>query len=262
MRCVSGRKSRSVTGTGGLHARGGPYVAAYLPAGFPSQSAFLELLPTAAACADIVEVGVPFTDPMADGLTIQRASRTALAGGTTLAWIVDALATLPPHPALYLMTYLNPVLAFGPARLAAQARRVRLRGLVIPDLPLEEVGLLRPLADAGVELVPLVAPTTPGERLRRLCASHASFVYAITRPATTGGTVAVDSELRSFLDRVRAASGERAVLAGFGVRRPEQAAALCAHADGVVVGSALVEDLEAGRDPTRRLRALREAMRR
>jgi len=244
-----------------LRAGFGPYVAAYLPAGFPSRPAFLDLLPAVAACADVVEVGVPFTDPMADGLTIQRASRVALAGGTTLAWIVEALQGLPAHPALYLMTYLNPVLAFGPERLAAEAGRAGVRGLVVPDLPLEEVELLRPLADAGVELVPLVAPTTPDARLRRLCASAASFVYAITRPATTGGTVAVDARLRSFLDRARAASGARALLAGFGVRAPEQAAALCAHADGVVVGSALVEDLEVGRDPRTRLRALREAMR-
>lgn len=245
----------------GLHARGGPYVAAYLPAGFPSRAAFLDLLPSVGACADVLEVGVPFSDPMADGLTIQRASRTALAGGTTLAWILEALGDLPPHPALYLMTYLNPVLAFGVDRLAAAAGVAGVRGLVVPDLPLEEVEVLQPLREAGVELVPLVAPTTPATRLRRLCACPASFVYAITRPATTGGATVVDGALRDFLDRVRGAAGESAVLAGFGVRAPEQAAALRAHADGVVVGSALVEDLDMGRDPTVRLRALREAMR-
>ncbi len=244
-----------------LHARGGPYVAAYLPAGFPSRPAFLDLLPAVGACADVLEIGIPFSDPMADGLTIQRASRTALAGGTTLAWILEALGAVPRHPALYLMTYLNPVLAFGVERLAAAAGGAGVRGLVVPDLPLEEVEVLQPLRDAGLELVPLVAPTTPEGRLGRLCAVSASFVYAITRPATTGGTTVVDGALRSFLHRVRAASGETAVLAGFGVRAPEQAAALRAHADGVVVGSALVEDLDAGRDPTARLHALREAMR-
>lgn len=243
-----------------LKARAGPYVAAYLPAGFPSRSAFLDLLPAVGACADVLEVGVPFSDPMADGLTIQRASRTALAGGTTLAWILEALGTAR-HPALYLMTYLNPVLAFGVERLAAAAGGAGVRGLVVPDLPLEEVEVLQPLRDAGLELVPLVAPTTPEARLGRLCAVSAGFVYAITRPATTGGVTVVDGALRTFLHRVRAASGETAVLAGFGVRAPEQAAALRGHADGVVVGSALVEDLDAGRDPTARLHALREAMR-
>ena len=243
-----------------LRAHGGPYVAAYLPGGFPSREAFADLLPSLAESADLIEVGVPFTDPMADGLTIQRASRTALSDGTTLPWILEWLEHAVRHPALYLMTYLNPVLAFGVDRLATEARRAGVRGLVVPDLPLEEADLLRPLGDAGLEFVPLVAPTTPEGRLRRLCACQASFVYAITRPGTTGGTAAVDGGLRSFLDRVRAVSGETAVLAGFGVRAPEQAAALRRHADGVVVGSALVEDLEAGRDPLARLRALREAM--
>jgi tryptophan synthase alpha chain len=243
-----------------LRAGGGPYVAAYLPAGFPSREAFLSILPGISASADVVEVGVPFTDPMADGLTLRRASRTALAQGTSLAWILEALGTMPPHPARYLMTYLNPVLAFGVERLAARAAGSGVRGVVVPDLPLEEMDLLRALADAGVEIVPLVAPTTPPGRLRRLCASGASFVYAITRPGTTGGTACVDAGLRAFLDRVRGAAGATAVLAGFGVHAAEQATALRRHADGVVVGSALVEDLEAGRDPVARLTALRRAM--
>ena len=235
-------------------------MAAYLPAGFPSREAFADLLPTVAESADVVEVGVPFTDPMADGLTIQRASRIALSAGTTLAWVLDTLRRAGRHPALYLMTYLNPVLAFGLERLAREARAAGVRGVVVPDLPLEETAALGPLAEAGLEIVPLVAPTTPDARLRRLCATRSGFVYAITRPGTTGGTAAVDGDLCRFLDRVRGAAGETAVLAGFGVRAPEQAAALRPHADGVVVGSALVEDLEAGRDPVARLRMLREAM--
>jgi tryptophan synthase alpha chain len=132
--------------------------------------------------------------------------------------------------------------------------------VVVPDLPLEEVNTLRPLAEAGLEIVPLVAPTTPDSRLRRLCTTEAGFVYAITRPGTTGGTAPVNGDLCRFLERVREAAGETAVLAGFGVRAPEQAAALRGHADGVVVGTALVEDMEAGRDPVARLRTLREAM--
>jgi tryptophan synthase alpha chain len=105
-----------------LRAGGGPFVAAYLPAGFPSREAFVELLPSVVESADVVEVGVPFTDPMADGLTIQRASRTALAAGASLAWILEALHRAPRHPALYLMTYLNPVLARGVERVAHEAR--------------------------------------------------------------------------------------------------------------------------------------------
>ena len=243
-----------------LRAGRGPYVAAYLPAGFPAREGFLDLLTAVGREADVLEVGVPFTDPMADGMTIQRASRAALAGGVTLRWILAELRRSPPHRALYLMTYLNPVLAYGLEALAHDALDAGVRGLVVPDLPLEEGRYLAPLREAGLELVPLAAPTTPDDRLRRLCGAAGSFVYAVTRAATTGGTVAVDGALRAFLDRVRAASGEAAVLAGFGVRVPEQAAALFRHADGVVVGSALVEDLEAGRDPCSRLRALRLAM--
>jgi tryptophan synthase alpha chain len=198
---------------------------------------------------------------MADGLTIQRASRVALAGGTTLAWIVEALQGLPAHPALYLMTYLNPVLGLRRGAAGREARRAGVRGLVVPDLPLEEVELLQPLARRRSRA------RSPGRshhaqgRLRRLCAVRRELRVRDHPARHHGAGRSWMERCAASCDRVRAASGATARARGFGVRAPEQAAALRAHADGVVVGSALVEDVDAGRDPTARLHALREAMR-
>ncbi len=239
-------------------ARGEPALVGYLTAGFPSRQAFRTHLESVARACDVVEVGVPFTDPMADGVTIQRASQVALSQGVTLAWILEEIAALRGLPApLLLMSYLNPLLAFGIERLADSAARAGVGGFIVPDLPLDESSDLRSALDARqLALVQMVTPVTAPERLGQLCASSQGFIYAVTMTGTTGRNVAVPSEVLDYLDRVRAAA-RLPVCAGFGIRNREQVERLRGHVDGVVVGSALVEVLERGEDPAAFLQALR-----
>jgi len=238
-------------------ARGEPALIAYLTAGFPARAKFGEHLRAIAAVADVVEVGVPFTDPMADGVTIQRASLAALAQGVSLSWILAELEALGEvRVPLLLMSYLNPLLAFGPT-LAARARAAGIAGFIVPDLPLDESSQLRAALDAeALALVQMVTPVTEPERLKQLCAGSQGFVYAVTMTGTTGKNVAVPEDVVQYLDAVRAAS-PLPVCAGFGIRSREQVARLRGHVDGVVVGSALVEQLERGADVAAWLRTLR-----
>ncbi len=238
-------------------AGGEPALVAYLTAGFPSRERFGEHLRALAQAADVVEIGVPFTDPMADGVTIQRASLAALAQGVTLEWILSELAALGSQPApLLLMSYLNPLLAFGP-KLATRAAAAGVAGFIVPDLPLDESSELRSALGAqGLALVQMVTPVTQPQRLRQLCAGAEGFVYAVTMTGTTGKNVAVPQDVVHYLDRVRALS-EVPVCAGFGIRSRAQVERLRGHVDGVVVGSALVEVLERGEDPAPWLAALR-----
>jgi tryptophan synthase alpha chain len=239
-------------------ARGEPALVAYLTAGFPSREGFREQVRALAEAADVIEVGVPFTDPMADGVTIQRASLAALAQGVSLAWILEVIADLRAIRApLLLMSYLNPLLAFGVERLAASAAAAGVSGFIVPDLPLDESSELHAALDErGLALVQMVTPVTEPQRLARLCAGSQGFVYAVTMTGTTGRNVAVPAEVLDYLDRVRVAAS-LPVCAGFGIRSREQVERLRGHVDGVVVGSALVEVLERGGDSGAFLRGLR-----
>ncbi|HUO18437.1 MAG TPA: tryptophan synthase subunit alpha [Steroidobacteraceae bacterium] len=240
-------------------ARGGsPALVAYLTAGFPRRADFGTQLAAVAAAADVVEIGVPFTDPMADGVTIQRASMAALAQGVTLRWILEELTRLRPvRTPLVLMSYLNPLLAFGVEALAEAAASAGVAGFIVPDLPLDEASeLAAALAARGIALVQMVTPVTEPGRLAALCAGSQGFVYAVTMTGTTGRNVAVPDEVLAYLDRVRARAA-LPVCAGFGIRTRAQVERLTGHVDGVVVGSALVEVLERGEDPTAWLRELR-----
>lgn len=231
----------------------------FLTAGYPSKEGFADLLGRVAAVADAVEVGVPFSDPMADGVTIQRSSRAALEAGVSLRWILETLSGLPEPPAapLLLMSYLNPLLAYGLDELVAGCGPAHVGGLIVPDLPLEESEPLRTaLERAGMALVQLVSPVTPPERAEALCAASRGFVYAVTVTGITGGDAAADEDLRGYLERVRAAA-RAPLLAGFGIRGPEQVDALRGAVDGVIVGTAFIETLERGGDPAAFLRGLR-----
>jgi len=241
---------------------GEPAVVAFLTAGFPRREQFREHLAAVAAAADVVEIGVPFTDPMADGMTIQRSSHEALRQGVTLRWILDELtAMVPPRVPLLLMSYLNPLLSFGFQELAAAASRAGVCGFIVPDLPLDESGALRAALDAhGLALVQLVTPVTPPERLARLCAASQGFVYAVTMTGTTGGAISMPAAALDYLDRVRKVATVP-VCAGFGIRAREQVERLRGHVDGVIVGSALVEVLERGETPGPWLAALRSGAR-
>jgi tryptophan synthase alpha chain len=243
-------------------AGGNPAIVAFLTAGYPRMDSFRDHLRAVAAGADVVEIGVPFTDPMADGVTIQRSSQSALAQGVTLKWILDELAAMPRlDTPLLLMSYLNPLLSYGLDKLADTAARVGVCGLIVPDLPIDESDDMRVALDAaGVALVQMATPVTEPARLKRICEKSQGFVYAVTMTGTTGKNVAVPEDVLGYLDRVRSASTQP-VCAGFGIRSREQVERLSGHVDGVVVGSALVEVLERGDDPTAFLRSLRRSER-
>ena len=239
-------------------AQGRPAVVGFMTGGFPDRAGFRDRLAAIASAADVVEIGVPFTDPMADGMTIQRASQVALAGGFTLPWLLGELAHLDPRPQapLLLMSYLNPLLAYGFDRLPGAAAEAGVAGFIIPDLPYEESAELRAALDGeGLALVQMVTPVTPPGRLRMLCEASQGFVYAVTMTGTTGKSVAVPDEVLAYMDRVRAVSPVP-VCAGFGIRSREQVERMRGHVDGVVVGSALVEVLERREDPAAFLRSL------
>ena len=239
-------------------ARGEPALVAFLTAGFPSKERFREHLTAVASGADVVEIGVPFTDPMADGVTIQRSSHAALTQGVSLKWILSELEAMPRVSApLLLMSYLNPLLAFGLERLADAAVRAGVSGFIVPDLPFDESTELRGLfAARQIALVQMVTPVTKPDRMKLLCSNSQGFVYAVTMTGTTGKNVSVPAHVIGYLDSVRAVS-KVPVCAGFGIRSREQIELLKGHVDGVVIGSALVEVLERGEDPAAWLRALR-----
>jgi tryptophan synthase alpha chain len=241
-------------------ARGEPALVGFLTAGYPSREKFREHLQAVAAGADVVEIGVPFTDPMADGVTIQRSSHAAIAQGVSLRWILEELEAMPRlKTPLLLMSYLNPLLAFGFLKLADAATRAGVSGFIVPDLPLDESGEIRAALDAHqMALVQMVTPVTKPERMQQLCAGSQGFVYAVTMTGTTGKNVAVPAEVVKYLDRVRELATVP-VCAGFGIRSREQVELLRGHVDGVVIGSALVEVLERGEDATEWLRKLRGA---
>jgi tryptophan synthase alpha chain len=240
------------------HAKGDPALVAYLTAGYPSKLLFTEHLRAVASAADVVEIGVPFTDPMADGVTIQRSSQGALEQGVSLRWILAELAAMPKVSApLLLMSYLNPLLALGADRLPQAAAKAGVSGFIVPDMPVDESDLLKEaLAAQGIALVQMVTPVTTPERLGRLVNASSGFVYAVTMTGVTGSTVAAPPEVMQYLDRVRGQSPVP-VCAGFGIRSREQVRALRGHVDGVIIGSALVELLERGGDPARWLQELR-----
>jgi tryptophan synthase alpha chain len=196
---------------------------------------------------------------MADGVTIQRSSQEALKQGVSLRWILAELRAMQrPAAPLVLMSYLNPLLNHGYARLAADAAEAGVCGFIVPDLPYDEGEELRAaLERTGVALVQMVTPVTTDARLAQVCAASQGFVYAVTMTGTTGRNVAVPESVVDYLVRVRRVAGHVPVCAGFGIRAREQVERLRGHVDGVVVGSALVEVLERGEDPTAWLRALR-----
>ena len=232
----------------------------FLTAGFPDKASFADNLRTLTELGDVVEIGVPFTDPLADGVTILRSSETALHNGVTLDWILSELERLSGEhdtPVL-LMSYLNPLLSLGFETLAERSLAAGVAGFIVPDLPYEESGPLRAaLEPRGLALVQLVSPVTAPERRQRLCEASAGFVYAVTVTGVTGGGKTMDeNQVFSYLDEVRAVS-RLPVCAGFGIRDATQVKTIGAHAAGVIVGSALVELLADGGDARTFLQSLR-----
>ncbi len=239
--------------------RGGPALVGFLTAGFPTRRGFRDNLLAVAGACDVVEIGVPFSDPMADGSTIQRASFAALADGVTLPWILDELAALPRplRAPLLLMSYLNPLLAYGLDALPRAARAAGVAGFIVPDLPHEESGELKAaLEREGLALVQMVTPVTP-DALREMRGRRAPCsAYSRSMPAPPANPGGGPDEVLAYMDRVKRYSTVP-VCAGFGIRSRDQVARFAQHVDGVVVGSALVETLERGGDVRAFLGSLR-----
>lgn len=236
----------------------------YAMAGFPDAARSLELARRfASSGAAAIEIGVPFSDPLADGPVIQAAGQRALEQGMTLPRaleIAQAVAAERAAPVV-LMTYLNPILAYGAQRFAAEAAQVGLAGVIVPDLPVEEAGAVAgPLRGAGVAPVFLVAPTSGEERIAAICAEAGGFVYCVTLTGTTGARQSLPAGLGDLLARVRRHT-ELPVAAGFGISRPEHIDQLRGHADLAVVASALLAEVLAGNDPELLLSTLLAACR-
>lgn len=243
------------------NAEGRPALIAYLTAGYPAQSSFVQAIIEVAAVADVVEIGVPFSDPMADGATIQRASRTALARGANTFSLLESLRARRAElkAPIALMSYLNPLIALGLDGIGARLADAGVDGLIAPDLPFEEsAGLRADLADFDLALIPMISPLTTPDRVERLCGGAGGFVYAVAMLGVTGGAARFDAQAISYLERARSIS-PAPVCAGFGVRTEAQVRDIAAFADGVVIGSKLIELMENGESPATFLSTLRRA---
>ena len=231
----------------------------FITAGYPEPADFISTLSAVAEVGDVVEIGIPFSDPMADGMTIQRSSFVALQKGVSLEWIFKQLESAGDEISapLVMMSYLNPLLAFGYENLAKRAASTGVCGFIVPDLPFEESAELRAALEAqGVGLIQLVTPATPDDRLAMLANASKGFVYAVTITGITGGDTGLPTDLADYLDKVAGVS-ELPVCAGFGIRAAEDVSNVGQHVAGAIVGSALVEVLESGDDPANYLQSLR-----
>lgn len=219
----------------------------YYTAGFPTRAACLDALRGAqAAGADLVEIGIPFSDPLADGPTIQRSTQTALEQGMTVAGVLQLVREARLDIPVVLMTYVNPVLAYGAEKFAAAARAAGVAGVLFTDLPAGAAPELERAVAAGeLDLIRLVAPTTTDERLRAAVAGAGGFIYLISRLGVTGARPDAPADLERLVRRLRAVT-RLPIAVGFGISTPAHAAAAARWADGVVVGSALVDALGAG----------------
>jgi len=236
------RAIRAEAGQGGRAA-----LIPYLTAGFPTPELSLETLRLMeAAGADLVEVGVPFSDPLADGPTIQRSTQSALDQGMTVPRVLEQIHGAALRIPVVVMTYVNPVMAYGLERFVADAAAAGASGLLLTDFPAgADPRIDAVVAGSPLALIRLIAPTTTPARLARAVRGASGFLYLISRLGVTGARDQVPRDLADHVARVRAVS-ELPLAVGFGISTPAQARATARLADGVVVGSALVEALGAG----------------
>jgi len=257
---MSDRALKLDTFTAGRRAGGGKLLVPFLTAGYPDREGFSLLLQAVAdAGCGILEIGMPFSDPVADGPVIQAASQQALAGGVTLPRVLEMAAEARDRHGLLvvLMGYLNPILHFGPEKFAAACGEAGVAGLIVPDLPHEESGPLRDLmAGHGTALIELLAPTTDRDRMVSIGRVARGFLYLVSTTGVTGSG-GPDADVADYLARVREACGQPACV-GFGISDAATAARVCRHADGVVIGSALLRLVAAAPDGASAAAAVRE----
>ncbi|MCL5023899.1 MAG: tryptophan synthase subunit alpha [Nitrospirae bacterium] len=229
-----------------LKGLGGKAFIPYIMAGDPSLEATEEKVLLLEKCgADIVELGVPFTDPLADGPTIQRAAERALRAGVTLTRVIGLVGQLRQKSAvpLVLMTYYNPVFRYGIERFVGDASNAGVDGLIVPDLPPDEAAdLIRFSKRKGLATIFLLAPTSTGERMQKVAKASTGFIYYVSMTGITGSALSVNDSLRESIAAVRAMT-RKPVAVGFGISNPGEAKDIAELADGVIVGSAIVKRL-------------------
>lgn len=222
----------------------------FLTAGDPSLEKTEEyILEMERAGADLIEIGIPFSDPIAEGIVIQEANLRALKGGVNVEQIfgmVESLRKKTQIPLVFL-TYVNPIFHYGCERFFARAAGAGLDGVIIPDLPFEEKGEMRRAAEEnGVDIISLIAPTSK-ERIEKIAADASGFIYVVSSMGVTGMRSEIKTDIPSILEAIRRVTDIPAAV-GFGINKPEQASAIGAQADGVIVGSAIVKIIEKYKD--------------
>ncbi len=219
-------------------------VAPYFTVGYPDVAATVEGVAAAIrAGADLIELGVPFSDPLADGATVQKSSTAALNGGVTLHTCLEAtrqIRTDFPDTPIFLMGYYNPFLQYGIEKLADEAAKAGIDGFIVPDLPPEESGLLDDvIAPHGLELIYMIAPTSPDDRIEAITKRARGFIYCVSLTGVTGARDSVSAGVPALIQRVRSHT-EIPLALGFGISRPDHVASVAQIVDGVVIGSAMV----------------------
>ncbi len=219
----------------------------YVMSGYPDGTAAVEVaIALQRGGADLLEIGMPFSDPLADGPTVQHAASVSLAGGTTVERCIETAATIRASSdmPLVLMGYFNPIHKYGVERFCRDAARAGVEGLILPDLPPEEATETHQIArECGVDIIFLVAPTSTDERIRKATRLAGGFVYCVSLTGVTGARASLSTGLEEFLGRVRRHT-DLPLAVGFGISRPEHAAQVAQVADGVVVASALIDLIE------------------
>lgn len=240
----------------------------YYTLGYPDRATSLDVIVAIAADSDVLELGIPFSDPLADGPTIQHSTQVALEQGTTLAGCLEMVAELRRRGVttpILLFGYYNPFLAYGLEAIARDARQAGVQGFIVPDLPPEEATELQAAAAAeGLAYIHFLAPTSSPERITVVTERAKGFIYLVSVTGVTGARQSIQSDLAGFIARVQTAT-KVPLAVGFGISTPQQAAAVGRLADGVIVGSALINAVDAapGDEPAaaaRFVRALAQAL--
>jgi tryptophan synthase alpha chain len=246
-----------------LRAGGDLKLVAYMMGGHPNRKKSVEIgkkLATSGIAA--LEIGIPHSDPLADGPVIQHAGQVALEHGMTVEGCLELAAAIASEGTpIVLMTYINPILAYDPRKFAAEAAQAGVAGVIVPDLPIEEAepvtGWLR---SASLDTVFMVSPTTSAQRLPSICEHSRGFVYCVTVTGITGARKEMPAGMQELIRKVKTHT-ELPVAAGFGISRPEHMKALRGNADAAVVGSAIVAEIDKGRDPLPLVKELLKACR-
>jgi len=238
-------KNRLEKRLGSLLIRGEKALAPFLTAGYPDRDSTKGIiLALEQGGADLVEIGMPFSDPLADGPVIQHSSSVALKNGMTLPKVLDLVRAVRKQSEipLVLMGYLNPILSYGVERFFSDAAEAGVDGVILPELPLEEAGRYADvIVSRGLSQILLVTPTTAGERVHAIDEASSGFLYCVSTTGVTGGEAG--SQSLDDVRRIKRQASKNPVLVGFGIAAPDQAASFAEHADGVVVGTALLKRL-------------------